>query len=122
MHGVLLHASPPVKHESPSSYQGYEVTKYQPPWKSFSQFAIQNDSEDCTHTPGFQHLVNQVRVWTINFTELFLTFQPFNTASRLRFERRTNRQHISRERLAQKSRQHRLISRERRKRDWFAII
>lgn len=60
MQGVLLHASPPVKHESPANYQGYEVTKYQPPWKSFSQFAMQNNSENSTTTPGFQHLVNQL--------------------------------------------------------------
>lgn len=61
MQGVLLHASPPVKHESPMNYQGFEVTKYQPPWKTFSEFAMHNDSDDCTQTPGFQHLVNQVR-------------------------------------------------------------
>lgn len=61
MQGVLLHASPPVKHEFPINYQGYEVTKYQPPWKRLSDFATQHDSDDCTQTPGFQHLVNQVR-------------------------------------------------------------
>ena len=60
MQGVLLHASPPMKHEPPFNYQGYEVTRYQPPWKTFSEFALHNDSDDCTHTPGFQHLVNQV--------------------------------------------------------------
>ncbi|CAG9799093.1 unnamed protein product [Chironomus riparius] len=62
MHGIPLIASPPVKHESPINYQGYEVTKYQPPWKVFSEFAMQNDSENDTRTstPAFQHLVNQL--------------------------------------------------------------
>lgn len=64
MQGIPLIASPPIKHESPMSYQGYEVTKYQPPWKTFSEFAMQNDSENDapTQTPAFQHLVNQVRM------------------------------------------------------------
>ncbi|CRL00810.1 CLUMA_CG014062, isoform A [Clunio marinus] len=60
MNGIPLIASPPVKHESPLNYQGYEVTKYQPPWRTFSEFAIQNESDDCLQTPGFQHLVNQL--------------------------------------------------------------
>lgn len=60
MNGVPLIASAPVKHESPTNFQGYEVTKYQPPWSSFSDFATRMESDDCTQTPGFQHLVNQV--------------------------------------------------------------
>lgn len=75
MQGVLLHASPPVKHESPMSYQGYEVTKYQPPWKTFSDFAIHSESDDCmTATPAFQHLVNQVRKTQSRVEKLSLTF------------------------------------------------
>ena len=67
MQGIPLIASPPVKHESPVNHQGYEVTKYQPPWRTFSDFAMQNDSDDCTSTPAFQHLVNQVRLTERNF-------------------------------------------------------
>lgn len=62
MQGVPLIASAPVKHEMSDamSCQGYEVTKYQPPWKMLSEYAM-NDSDDCISTPAFQHLVNQVR-------------------------------------------------------------
>lgn len=62
MQGIPLIASAPVKHEISDSMscQGYEVTKYQPPWKTFSEYAMHNDSDDCTSTPAFQHLVNQV--------------------------------------------------------------
>lgn len=87
MQGVLLHASPPIKHEPQTNYQGFEVTKYQPPWKMFSDFAMQNDTDDCSQTPGFQHLVNQVRNYS-SFTQLEdLLIIPsfFSTASRLRF-------------------------------------
>lgn len=82
MQGIPLIASPPVKHEPPINYQGYEVTKYQPPWKIFSEFAMQNDSENDTRTstPAFQHLVNQVELQTnlrkILFSYL-LTFKIF---------------------------------------------
>lgn len=62
MQGVPLIASAPVKHElsEAMSCQGYEVTKYQPPWKILSEYAMQNDSDDCISTPAFQHLVDQV--------------------------------------------------------------
>jgi insulin gene enhancer protein ISL-1 len=74
MQGIPLIASPPVKHEPPINYQGYEVTKYQPPWKIFSEFAMQNDSENDTRTstPAFQHLVNQVEL-NINLRKLLFT-------------------------------------------------
>ena len=64
MQGIPLIASPPMKHEFPLNYQGYEVTKYQPPWKTFSEYAMNSDSDERSsfenHTPAFQHLVNQV--------------------------------------------------------------
>lgn len=82
MNGIPLIASPPVKHESPTNYHGYEVTKYQPPWKTFSDFAMHNDSDDCTQTPGFQHLVNQVGTRTksleSNFTKIIMIFKQLH--------------------------------------------
>lgn len=82
MNGIPLIASPPIKHESPLSCQGFEVTRYQPPWKTFSDFAIQNDSDDCTQTPGFQHLVNQVGAQiSVDFISLNFTLIHSFTAS-----------------------------------------
>jgi hypothetical protein len=77
MSGIPLISSPPVKHESPANYQGYEVTKYQPPWSSFSDFAMRvESSDDCSQTPGFQYLVNQVSNHKVIklFRELILNF------------------------------------------------
>lgn len=76
MQGIPLIASAPVKHEMSDtmSCHGYEVTKYQPPWKTFSEYAMHNDSDDCTSTPAFQHLVNQVNKNWLNFIFGLLKF------------------------------------------------
>lgn len=66
MSGIPLIASPPVKHEPPMNYQGYEVIRYQPPWKTFSDFASHNDSDDCSQNPGFQHLVHQLHGYDLS--------------------------------------------------------
>lgn len=62
MSGTPMVASSPVRHESPLNMHGLEVTAYQPPWKALSDFALHADLENNvnTHTPAFQHLVNQV--------------------------------------------------------------
>lgn len=76
MNGIPLIASAPVKHEMSEtmSCQGYEVTKYQPPWKTFSDYAMQNDSDECLSTPGFQHLVNQVKKHKKKRKNMFINF------------------------------------------------
>ena len=76
MQGIPLIASPPVKHESPLNFQGYEVTKYQPPWKIFSDYGVQNDSDHCISTPAFRHLVNQVKFKCV-FLKYFLKICVF---------------------------------------------
>lgn len=65
MSGIPMVASSPVRHDSPLNMQhGLEVTAYQPPWKALSDFALHADLDNNgavnTHTPAFQHLVNQV--------------------------------------------------------------
>ena len=62
MSGIPMVASSPVRHDSPLNMHGLEVTAYQPPWKALSDFALHADLENNTHTPAFQHLVNQVSV------------------------------------------------------------
>lgn len=63
MSGIPMVASSPVRHDSPLMH-GLEVTAYQPPWKALSDFALNADLDNNgavnTHTPAFQHLVNQV--------------------------------------------------------------
>lgn len=63
MSGIPMVASSPVRHDSPLMH-GLEVTAYQPPWKALSDFALHADLDNNgavnTHTPAFQHLVNQV--------------------------------------------------------------
>lgn len=65
MQGIPMVASSPVRHDSPLNLHGLEVTAYQPPWKALSDFALHADLDNTgninTHTPAFQHLVNQVR-------------------------------------------------------------
>lgn len=64
MQGIPMVASSPVRHDSPLNMHGLEVTAYQPPWKALSDFALHSDLDSNgainTHTPAFQHLVNQV--------------------------------------------------------------
>lgn len=64
MSGIPMVASSPVRHDSPLNMHGLEVTAYQPPWKALSDFALHADLDNNgavnTHTPAFQHLVNQV--------------------------------------------------------------
>jgi insulin gene enhancer protein ISL-1 len=63
MQGIPMVASSPVRHDSPLNMHGLEVTAYQPPWKALSDFALHADLDNGpmnTHTPAFQHLVNQV--------------------------------------------------------------
>lgn len=66
MQGIPMVASSPVRHDSPLNLHGLEVTAYQPPWKALSDFALHSDLDSNgainTHTPAFQHLVNQVRI------------------------------------------------------------
>ncbi|CAO1375229.1 unnamed protein product [Diamesa hyperborea] len=80
MQGIPLIASPPVKHEFPLNYQGYEVTKYQPPWKTFSEYAMNSDSDERSsfenHTPAFQHLVNQLHGYDIGEESLLHANYP----------------------------------------------
>ncbi|XP_063700958.1 insulin gene enhancer protein isl-1 [Culicoides brevitarsis] len=64
MQGIPMVASSPVRHDSPLNLHGLEVTAYQPPWKALSDFALHADLDNAgninTHTPAFQHLVNQM--------------------------------------------------------------
>ena len=64
MQGVPMIASSPVRHDSPLNLHGLDVTSYQPPWKALSDFALHADLDgsngSMSHTPAFQHLVNQV--------------------------------------------------------------
>lgn len=78
MSGIPLIASPPVKHESPMNYQGFEVTKYQPPWSSFSDFATRSETDDCTQTPGFQHLVNQLHGYDLGDESIVNNYIEFD--------------------------------------------
>lgn len=64
MQGIPMVASSPVRHDSPLGMHPLDVQAYQPPWKALSDFALHTDLEQ-SHTPAFQHLVNQVHVSTI---------------------------------------------------------
>jgi insulin gene enhancer protein ISL-1 len=66
MQGIPMVASSPIRHESPLNMHGHEVStmSYQPPWKALSDFALHADLEGSngpvSHSPAFQHLMNQV--------------------------------------------------------------
>lgn len=66
MQGIPMVASSPVRHDSPLNLHGIEVTSYQPPWKTLSDFALNADLDNNTmHThnsPAFQQLYNQVKI------------------------------------------------------------
>ena len=70
MSGIPMVASSPVRHDSPLNMHGLEVTAYQPPWKALSDFALHADLDNNgavnTHTPAFQHLVNQLHGYDMN--------------------------------------------------------
>lgn len=76
MQGIPMVASSPVRHDSPLNLHGLEVTSYQPPWKALSDFALHADLDNNgsvnTHTPAFQHLVNQVFLFLPLFASSFL--------------------------------------------------
>jgi hypothetical protein len=88
MQGIPMVASSPVRHDSPLNMHGLEVTAYQPPWKALSDFALHADLDNGpinTHTPAFQHLVNQVGLeldtvlyyfWPFFYSLPFLTHHP----------------------------------------------
>uniref|UniRef100_A0A182QA16 Insulin gene enhancer protein ISL-1 n=1 Tax=Anopheles farauti TaxID=69004 RepID=A0A182QA16_9DIPT len=69
MQGIPMVASSPVRHDSPLNLHGLEVTAYQPPWKALSDFALHSDLDSNgtinTHTPAFQHLVNQMHGYDV---------------------------------------------------------
>ncbi|XP_062545649.1 insulin gene enhancer protein isl-1 [Armigeres subalbatus] len=69
MQGIPMVASSPVRHDSPLNMHGLEVTAYQPPWKALSDFALHSDLDSNgainTHTPAFQHLVNQMHGYDV---------------------------------------------------------
>lgn len=64
MQGIPMVASSPVRHDSPLNLHGLEVTSYQPPWKTLSDFALNADLDNNTmithNNPAFQQLYNQV--------------------------------------------------------------
>lgn len=68
-------ASSPVRHDSPLNLHGLEVTAYQPPWKALSDFALHADLDNSgnvnSHNPAFQHLVNQVRMTSLELKTQF---------------------------------------------------
>lgn len=100
MNGIPMVASSPVRHDSPLNMHGLEVTAYQPPWKALSDFALHADLDNNgsvnTHTPAFQHLVNQVS-WSDDMLEIdveqWKLMEPFLliTDARLRYECRRRR-------------------------------
>ncbi|KAK8403393.1 hypothetical protein O3P69_000479 [Scylla paramamosain] len=59
MQGIPLVASPPVQTDPPSA--PLDVTAYQPPWKSLTEFALTHDLDrlDPT-TPQYQHMIQQM--------------------------------------------------------------
>ncbi|XP_050716746.1 insulin gene enhancer protein ISL-1-like isoform X2 [Eriocheir sinensis] len=59
MQGIPLVASPPVHSDAPPP--PLDVTAYQPPWKSLTEFALTHDLErlDPT-TPQYQHMLQQM--------------------------------------------------------------
>ncbi|XP_066951886.1 insulin gene enhancer protein ISL-1-like isoform X3 [Macrobrachium rosenbergii] len=61
MQGIPLVASPPVHAEAP--HGALDVTAYQPPWKTLTEFALTQDLErlDPTH-PQYQHMLQQSRL------------------------------------------------------------
>lgn len=64
MHGIPLVASSPVRNDSPLNVYGFDVTSYQPPWKSISEMAMYSDMENQAGFPIHsqeQDLMNQVR-------------------------------------------------------------
>ncbi|XP_053695259.1 insulin gene enhancer protein isl-1 [Sabethes cyaneus] len=69
LQGIPMVASSPVRHDSPLNLHGLEVTAYQPPWKALSDFALHSDLDNNgainTHTPAFQHLVNQMHGYDV---------------------------------------------------------
>lgn len=68
MQGIPMVASSPVRHDSPLNLHGLEVTSYQPPWKTLSDFALNADLDTMnTHSnPAFQQLYNQVAIAFFN--------------------------------------------------------
>lgn len=66
MQGIPMVASSPVRHDSPLNLHGLEVTSYQPPWKTLSDFALNADLDNNTmnthNNPAFQQLYNQVHL------------------------------------------------------------
>ncbi|XP_042215123.1 insulin gene enhancer protein isl-2b-like [Homarus americanus] len=59
MQGIPLVASPPVHSEAPPT--PIDVTAYQPPWKTLTEFALTHDLErlDPSH-PQYQHMLQQM--------------------------------------------------------------
>ncbi|XP_069948544.1 insulin gene enhancer protein ISL-1-like isoform X2 [Cherax quadricarinatus] len=61
MQGIPLVASPPVHSEAPPT--PIDVTAYQPPWKSLTEFALTHDLERLDpSTPQYQHMLQQIRL------------------------------------------------------------
>ena len=64
--GVPMVASSPIRHDGAPMGVGMggplDVTAYQPPWKSLTEFALTHDLDrlDPT-TPQYQHMIQQVR-------------------------------------------------------------
>ncbi|XP_055387308.1 insulin gene enhancer protein isl-1 isoform X2 [Condylostylus longicornis] len=69
MQGIPMVAESPVRHDSPLNLHSLDVQTYQPPWKALSDFALHADLDNNgsvnTHTPAFQHLVNQMHGYDV---------------------------------------------------------
>jgi len=66
MNGISMVATSPVRQDSPVGVNPVDITGYQPPWKSLTEFALRGDPPDHSN-PHFQSLVSQMHGYDPHF-------------------------------------------------------
>jgi len=66
MNGISMVATSPVRQDSPVGVNPVDITGYQPPWKSLTEFALRGEPPDHSN-PHFQSLVSQMHGYDPHF-------------------------------------------------------